>query len=512
MDLLHWVRDLLTHDDAPTTPSAVRKESAGADLRADETERLEDIRHRVDLEVARLLKARPAAMAGRVVRLSLEPIADRLGDKWPQSAGRVRTAAGAILGRRLGDSAVILPHGSLELIAIAPDRTPAAALSAAAGAAAEITRFAFGGDDAGPWPAVSVADGLVGEEPRFADIALKQLIAELSRPAAAIASPPPTQSAPVPAPAPQAATPAVIPAPVTIPDLDSLVDNGARTVLGPLWRPAGDHPPPSASEDVSEQAGEDVPPQLDCDYRPVVSLVHGKVAAGLLRPRLMRGAAMVRGYAVLGPQADAVDIGQLDLYCLHRAITDITEARSHGRSVFVTLAVHFETLAPTGRRMIYAGRLAAVADQSGARIAPEIVGCPPDVAPALLETMVAPIRPHCRMVLMRVKVDHRRFDAAAAAGIRRIGIHLGRHADGTARQASGLVTGALTPEVHVSPQALTALGTAVRRAGMRFHALGVDDDARLDMAAAAGADLVAGEAIGAATAAPPVIGVARTPG
>ncbi|KYO50999.1 hypothetical protein PJ900_17345 [Tistrella mobilis] len=513
MDLLHWVRDLLTHDDAATSPSPVRRDSAAADPPADEAERLEDIRHRVDLEVARLLKARPAAMAGRVVRLSLEPIADRLGDKWPQSAGRVRTAAGAILGRRLGDSAVILPHGPLELIAIAPERTPAAALSAAAGAAAEITRFAFGGDDAGPWPAVSVADGLAGEEPRFTAIALKQLVAELSRPAAP-AAPPPTSAPPAPAPAspPQAAAPAVIPAPVTIPDLESLVDSGARAVLGPLWRPAGDHPAQAASEDVSGQAGEDVPAQLDCDYRPVVSLVHGKVAAGLLRPRLMRGAAMVRGYAVLGPQADAVDIGQLDLYCLHRAITDIVEARRHGLAVFVTLAVHFETLAPTGRRMIYAGRLAAVADQSGARIAPEIVGCPPDVAPALLEAMVAPIRPHCRMVLMRVKVDHRRFDAPAAAGIRRIGIHLGRHADGAARKASGLVTGALTPEAQVSPQALTALGTAVRRAGMRLHTLGIDDDARLDMAAAAGADLVAGEAIGATTAAPPVIGVARTPG
>jgi hypothetical protein len=113
---------------------------------------------------------------------------------------------------------------------------------------------------------------------------------------------------------------------------------------------------------------------------------------------------------------------------------------------------------------------------------------------------------------MRVKVDQRRFDAASAAGIRRIGIHLGRHADGAARQASSLVTGALTPEAHVSPAALTALGMAVRRAGMRLHTLGIDDDDRLDMAAAAGADLVAGEAIGAVTAIPPVIGVTRTPG
>ncbi|WP_372006368.1 hypothetical protein P7L68_14650 [Tistrella mobilis] len=512
MDLLHWVRDLLTHDDVATTPSPQQAESGPAEPSADDLRRLEEVRHRVDVEVGRLLRARPAAMAGRVVRLSLEPIADRLGDKWPQSAGRVRTAASAILGRRLGDSAVILPHGPLELIAIAPDRTPASALSATAGAAAEITRFAFGGDDAGPWPAVSVADGLAGEEPRFTHIALKRLIAELSRPAAP-ATAPAVASAPAPAPPPPpAVAPVAIPAPVNIPDLDSLGENGARAVLGPLWRPAVDHPPQAASEDVSQPAGDDRPSQLDCDYRPVVSLVHGKVAAGLLRPRLMRGDAMVRGYAVLGPHADAVDIGQLDLYCLHRAITDIAEARNRGRPVFVTLAVHFETLAPTGRRMIYAGRLAAVADQTSARMAPEIVGCPPDVTPALLEAMIAPIRPHCRMVLMRVKVDQRRFDAASAAGIRRIGIHLGRHADGAARQASSLVTGALTPEAHVSPAALTALGMAVRRAGMRLHTLGIDDDDRLDMAAAAGADLVAGEAIGAVTAIPPVIGVTRTPG
>lgn len=558
--------------------------AAEAEAHQQDLLRLEKIRPKVDEEVSRLLKARPSAMAGRVVRLSLEPIADRLGERWPAIAGRIRVVASAVLGRRLGATAVILPYGPLALIAVAPHRTPETVLAATAGAAAEIARFAFGGDDAGPWPTVSVADGLKGEEPAFATIALARLmeIYATSVPspprspkktkAATASSPPPppplqpqtsTIHAPLPdlqaisaerlpdasgplwrpmnsaAPPPSRSnttqetevpilptSPAPAPAPplstlpshatssqAASPGLQAMANKRARDALGPLWRPAADAASSKPqSEDVVQPMADGPAAQLDCDYRPVVSLVHGRVAAGLLRPKLDRGAAVLRGYALLGPQADAVDIAQLDLYCLQRATTDLADAQRQGRGVFVALSVHFETLAPTTRRLIYAGRLAAAADHSGARIAPEIVGCPPDVSPLLLEAMVAPLRPHCRMVLMRAKVDQRRFDAAVAAGIKRIGIHLGRHVDPQARQGASLVTGSMTPTTRTTSQAVKGLGLAVQRAGMRLCALGVDDDERLDMSAAAGADLVAGEAIGAAMAAPPLVGVANTPG
>lgn len=511
MDLLHWVRDLLTSDTA--APARSSAAVAEADDDRQNLKRLEQVRRQVEAEVSRLLKARPAAMAGRVVRLSLEPIADRLGDRWPAAAARVRTAASAILGRRLGQTAVILPHGPLALIAVAPDRTPDMVLAAAAGAAAEITRFAFGGDDAGPWPTISVADGLKGEEPKFTGVQIDELLASLAAPDRARSSAePPSTRIPVPP-----SSPPLAPIHAPLPDLRAIATETARAALGPLWQPMRDldqptPPPAETPAGDGSKPDESVQAHLDCDYRPVVSLVHGRVAAGMLRPKLKRSNAVLRGYAVLGPQADAVDIAQLDLYCLQRATADLTEAQRQGRGTFVTLSVHFETLAPTARRMVYAGRLAAAADQSGARIAPEIVGCPPDVAPSMLEAMVAPIRPHCRMVLMRIKLDHRRFEAATAAGIRRTGIHLGRHADAAARQAASLVTGSLTPEMRMSPQALKALGLSVQRAGLRLYALGVDDDERLDMSAAAGADLVAGEAIGAATATPPLVGVLKAPG
>lgn len=456
-----------------------------------------------------VLDHRTEAAAGSVQLFGLEPLKARLGERWPRLRDRVHQLTERLLERMLAPEDVFFEAGAETFIIIFARLGEEEASLLCARLIVELQQMLLGsGDTAGivVHAAVRQVSGDIILRPH----ALKELMT---------AAPPPPRppSRPVPPPPPQ-------PAGGGEDDLArslraalaaaSVATAPSPSPSGPLGQ-GGGHSPEGDSiiriinpwADIASRT-----PPLEVVYCPVWDV--GGQALSLYvaraRQRRLEGQPLFGYAAVLhaaGLEAEAREAGaanpsaqvqhallEFDLKALRESVDTYLELYDNRFRFFLSLPVHFETLASAPRRRAYCELAGCVPHHLRSFLSYHIVGLPDGTPTGRVGTLVSALQPHGRSVMIQSHLQCRDLDAYAQAGARGIGVQL-TGIQPTERQRIDL--GRIAEEAH--------------QRHLKVFTEGIDTVAMEAMAEHAGADFMAGALIGDWTEVPEhVVRMSRT--
>lgn len=167
----------------------------------------------------------------------------------------------------------------------------------------------------------------------------------------------------------------------------------------------------------------DVLSTLRFAYRPMWSPSHSVISAYLCVPLLMtsdNGPIYGDAEQVLG--GDAEEMARLDFAVLMHGLAELHMMVRDKRHLLVTIPVHFETLCSSVRRTAYAKELAGgITHDTSRLLVIELVGVPDGVPQSRMVELITPLRPHCRAMTARVRLEVADFTALKVLGILSIG-------------------------------------------------------------------------------------------
>lgn len=164
-------------------------------------------------------------------------------------------------------------------------------------------------------------------------------------------------------------------------------------------------------------------------YRPMWDNARNVVSAYRCTarvPSLDDGTALVDAGVVVGN--DAAYIHQLDEAVRGQVLQDLDALLRDNCTLLLSLPVHFETLGGVARRRQYAEVLSKRLDDRGRKLLLiEIQGVPQGVPQTRLVELLAPLRPHCRAIMLQLRLDTVDFGNVKGCGALAVGCDITGH-------------------------------------------------------------------------------------
>ena len=162
-------------------------------------------------------------------------------------------------------------------------------------------------------------------------------------------------------------------------------------------------------------------------YRPMWDSTLGALSAYLcvgLLPSSPDGDVYRDAESVLA--GDPERMALLDFAMLARAAEDFARICRDGFKVLIILNVHFESIAAGARRRRYLEALAQSIPAAAVNLlVVEIADVPDGVLQSRMHELVAPLRPHCRGVSARVRLDSVNFVGLGGKQVHAVGCSIG---------------------------------------------------------------------------------------
>jgi hypothetical protein len=269
----------------------------------------------------------------------------------------------------------------------------------------------------------------------------------------------------------------------TVPTIDELLSSPAFDELS-----VADYSLDKAAEELEavpiaapSAAPVDVLKTLRFAYRPMWSPTHSVISAYLCVPLVMTSdVGPIYGEASQVIGGDIEETVRLDFAVLLHVLSELQTVVREQRHLLVTLPVHFETLCSSVRRTGYARELAAGLTPEATRLLViEVVGVPDGVPQSRMAELLTPLRPHCRALTARVRLEVTDFSALKVMGILSIGCD---------------ITDNSAPELVIM-QRLGRFARAGEKARLGTHIRGVRSISLLAAALGAGFRYIDGDAV-----------------
>ncbi|MEA1674178.1 hypothetical protein [Nitrospirillum sp. BR 11163] len=246
---------------------------------------------------------------------------------------------------------------------------------------------------------------------------------------------------------------------------------------------------------------------LEIVYRPVWDANHQALCLYITRGRRMRrGGQAVFGYDSIpqfgSPGTLSVEtmnaILDMDEEAMRQAIGTYLELYENRFRFFLSLPVHYETLASVQRRRSYV----ALASRIPAHLIPfltyHLVGLPEGTPAGRLADFVTALRPFGRNLMVGVALGRQDMTTLAAAGVKGVGVVLPGAGDKMAIDRLG----AERPSPERLATDLGLVAVEARRHRLKLYVEGVDSVETEGLVDRVGADFVAGDLIGGWTETP----------
>jgi len=168
---------------------------------------------------------------------------------------------------------------------------------------------------------------------------------------------------------------------------------------------------------------------LSFAYRPMWDSGRNVVSAyrcTALLPSIDDGTAPVDARIVVGNEAAVIH--RLDEAVRDQVLKDLDALIRDNCTLLLSLPVHFETLGAIGRRRQFVEALGkSLDDRARKLLLIEIQSVPQGVPPARLIEIVAPLRPHCRAIMLQLPLETTDFTNVRGCGALAIGCDITDH-------------------------------------------------------------------------------------
>lgn len=325
---------------------------------------------RPDLSAAlrRIFARRDPTQAGSIHLMGLESLQEKLGDRWEDIAGRVHQLAEKLLARHLSPHDAWFRHGAEAYVVVFAHLGPDQARLVCAKVVEELQVMLLGGADT---DSITVRTVLheVGSEIVLVSANLHQMLDAVR---ARVAGQPPD--------------PAILP---------------------PVAEGMGRYAP-------LEKAG-----PLQVRYRPVWDV--GRQVLSLYMARGFRarpGRSPLWGYDCLEDPADPQQILDLDIRVANESLATALELYDNRFRFFLSLPVHFESLAATARRQTLVRILRDIPRHLLPFTTYHFHGVPAGVPAGRLSELVAAVKPFGRTVMLEVPLTGADLGGVETSGIR----------------------------------------------------------------------------------------------
>ncbi|MFV3076210.1 hypothetical protein [Niveispirillum fermenti] len=156
---------------------------------------------------------------------------------------------------------------------------------------------------------------------------------------------------------------------------------------------------------------------LEIKYAPFWDTRTGTVSVFMARPMRSRPErSPVWGYDCLENPEDPAPILEMDIQVMRSAVVSALELHDQRVRFFLSLPVHFESLAVIGRRREFQAALLEIPGHMRPFLTYHIVGAPSGVPVGRLAEMVSLLRPFGRMTMVMLEAGSGDLPAVAAAG------------------------------------------------------------------------------------------------
>ncbi|MBB6252372.1 hypothetical protein [Nitrospirillum iridis] len=447
--------------------------------------------------------------AGSVQMLGLESLKERLGARWESVRDRVHQLADRLLNQSLSPSDVVFPYGPDTYLVVFARMDERAAGLLCARVLQDLQRLLLGDADTATivvrTAVRKVSGDLVMKPHRLADLLAGAARADAVAKDGGVG----------------AGSTGAGPASRTAVDpLGNAVTGSAGGAGAPLWAPLPGQgagrprgvPVPSGAEPPAFQSGEvkaawaahsPLGP-LEIVYRPVWDANHQALCLYITRGRRRRrGGQAVYGYdsipQLAGPGPLSAEtlhaILELDEEAMRQAIAAYLELYDNRFRFFLSLPVHYETLAGVQRRRSYV----ALASRIPAHLIPfltyHLVDLPDGTPTGRLADFVTALKPFGRNLMVGIGLGRQDMATLAAAGVKGVGVIL--------PGAGGLDRPGVD---RASPERLAIdlglVAAEARRHRLNLYVEGVDTVETEALVDRVGADFVAGDLIGGWTETP----------
>ncbi|TWB19088.1 GGDEF domain-containing protein [Nitrospirillum amazonense] len=460
-----------------------------------------------------ILEHQARVSAGTVQLLGLESLKEKLGSRWPPVRDRVHQLAERLLNQSLGPGDVVFPYGPDTYLVVFAQMDERAAGLLCARVLQDLQRLLLGDADTATivvrTAVRQVTGDLVLKPHRLADLLAGTARAEALAKGRGEGAPASGKAAP------------------GWTDLHGAPGRGGGGTLiqgtaggsgDPGWMPLPSQGGRTGAsgfrqgEVTAAWAAHGQLGPLEIVYRPVWDANHQALCLYITRGRRMRrGGQAVYGYDTIpqaaGPQAAGGGtlsaetlnaILDLDEEAMRQAIAAYLELYDNRFRFFLSLPVHYETLAGVQRRRSYV----ALASRIPAHLVPfltyHLVGLPEGTPTGRLADFVTALRPFGRNLMVGVALGRQDMGTLAAAGVKGVGVILPGAGDRTAIDHPGAER--LSPERVATDLGL--VGAEARRHHLKLYVEGVDSVETEGLVDRVGADFIAGDLIGGWTEAP----------
>jgi len=207
--------------------------------------------------------------------------------------------------------------------------------------------------------------------------------------------------------------------------------------------------------------------------RPVVALKSGRTRGSALDRLLREGGEEKPAEAGLA-RLSSYDIEQVDRSLLGEGLTGTRTLHGDGRAPLLFAPVAFCTLASTRSRRAVLGTLAEAQMRLGARLVLEITHLDPGLPPSRLVEVLALLRPTCRVVFARIRIERRAIMAltdCTLAGASIEAAHIADPEDEDLLTRIRLALASIGPRMLLHAVRTTAALHAAQGAGISYASL-----------------------------------------
>lgn len=376
----------------------------------------------------RIFSRRDPAQAGSIHLMGLESLRARLGARWPAVADRVHLLTGRLLEGYLSPHDTWFRHGGEAYVVVFSQLGPEQARLICAKVVEELQILLLGDADTA---AIMVRTAVheIGSDMMLVPASLKQMLE----------------------------------------DTATRLSQEAAVASDALDRPAG----------IRIRSAEKWGP-IEVRYRPVWDVKQQLVSVFIARAcRLRAGRTLVWGYDALEDPEDPQQILAMDLQVIREAVSEALELYENRFRFFLSVPVHFESLAVLGRRRDMVATLQAIPPHMRSFVTYHLYGAPTGVPTGRLAEMVGTLRPYGRTVMVVVDPASNDLPTLVAAG---------------ARVACVLLPSGNSAERNRAE--LLRFGTVAAKNRLQTSVEGVDNLATEGLCEEAGINYLSGELIG----------------
>jgi hypothetical protein len=185
-------------------------------------------------------------------------------------------------------------------------------------------------------------------------------------------------------------------------------------------------PPPVAA---SSRTPANILGDMRFAYRPIWDRARNAIATYLCVAQVPTSdAATALDDVELMVVADDNELARLDSAIQQRVMKDLAELMAEKRRLLITLPVHFESLGQAAWRRNYFAEMTRLDVEARKLLMVEIVGLPRGVLQSRLLDLIAPLRPLCRGVMLRVPPEMVDLTQTKGCGAVAVGCDLTGHA------------------------------------------------------------------------------------